>query len=153
MTNTEEVIAEARSWIGTPFRHQGRRKKTSHDKGGVDCLGLLIGVAQVCGLRAKDGSLLHHHDALSYGHMPDGIALREGLKAALIQRECGAPEAGDVGLFEIDGVVRHVAFFGDYACDKLSLIHAYAPSRKVVEHRFDDVWQGRLAGVFSIPIL
>lgn len=34
-----EVIAEARGWIGTPYRHQGRRKGV-----GCDCLGLLIGV-------------------------------------------------------------------------------------------------------------
>ena len=34
-----KIVAEARSWIGTPYRHQGSLKG-----GGCDCLGLLRGV-------------------------------------------------------------------------------------------------------------
>jgi len=33
------IVAEARAWIGTPYRHQGSLKAV-----GCDCLGLLIGV-------------------------------------------------------------------------------------------------------------
>ena len=35
----EAIIAAARGWIGTPYRHQGALKGV-----GCDCLGLLIGV-------------------------------------------------------------------------------------------------------------
>ena len=35
----ERVLAEARSWLGTPYRHQGGRKGV-----GCDCLGLVRGV-------------------------------------------------------------------------------------------------------------
>jgi NlpC/P60 family putative phage cell wall peptidase len=35
----EEIIAAARSWIGTPYRHQASLKGV-----GCDCLGLLRGV-------------------------------------------------------------------------------------------------------------
>ncbi len=40
MTPTREaIVAAARSWIGTPYRHQAALKGV-----GCDCLGLLIGV-------------------------------------------------------------------------------------------------------------
>ena len=40
----EKIIAEAHSWLGTKFKHQGRIKKTDNDSGGCDCLGLIIGL-------------------------------------------------------------------------------------------------------------
>jgi NlpC/P60 family putative phage cell wall peptidase len=39
MTFRERVIAEARSWIGTPYLHQGSMKRV-----GCDCLGMVRGV-------------------------------------------------------------------------------------------------------------
>ncbi|MGB3389823.1 MAG: NlpC/P60 family protein [Pseudaminobacter sp.] len=35
----KRIVAEALSWIGTPYRHQGSRKGV-----GCDCLGLVLGV-------------------------------------------------------------------------------------------------------------
>jgi hypothetical protein len=31
------------------------------------------------------------------------------------------------------------------------MIHAYANVRKVVEHRLDDIWRSRIAGVYTYP--
>lgn len=39
MTKREEIVAAARSWIGTPYRHQASCKGV-----GCDCLGFLRGV-------------------------------------------------------------------------------------------------------------
>jgi cell wall-associated NlpC family hydrolase len=36
-----EIVAAARSWLGTPWRHQGRLKGIA-----VDCGGLIIGVGR-----------------------------------------------------------------------------------------------------------
>ena len=120
------IVREAREWLGTPFRHQGRRKTSMDHKGGVDCLGLLIGVAKECDLKSANGDLIYRHDMLTYGHMPDGIALRQGLEDVLTLKKKECASLGDVGLFSIDGVVRHVGFCGDYDENGLSLIHAYA---------------------------
>lgn len=38
-THNTRVLEIARSWIGTPYRHQGRMKGA-----GCDCIGLIIGV-------------------------------------------------------------------------------------------------------------
>jgi len=34
MVNRNDIVVEARSWIGTRFHHQGRVKKSANDKGG-----------------------------------------------------------------------------------------------------------------------
>ena len=36
---SSRIVREARSWIGTPYRHQGALKHA-----GADCLGLIRGV-------------------------------------------------------------------------------------------------------------
>ncbi len=39
MPTKDEIVAAARGWIGTPYRHQGQVKGV-----GCDCLGLVRGV-------------------------------------------------------------------------------------------------------------
>ena len=137
------VIRAARGWIGTPFHHQGRLKNV-----GVDCLGLLVGVAKELDLRDNNGRPIAQHDALDYGHFPDELRLATGLK-----KHCkGARKlrAGLIGLFEIDGSARHLGIFGEKN-GVLTLIHAYAPARKVVEHRVDEIWEKRLVKLFRLP--
>ena len=58
-----EVIAAARAWLGTPWRHQGRLKGVA-----VDCGGLILGVG-------KEQGLLDF-DTRAYGRIPDGQQLR-----------------------------------------------------------------------------
>lgn len=64
----ERILAEARSWLGTPFHHKGRIKGV-----GVDCGGLIYSVFNACGYRlppfpddyAEDWSL-HRANAAIY---------------------------------------------------------------------------------------
>lgn len=135
MSNADAFVAAARSYLGVPFRHQGR------DRHGLDCLGLLVCVARDCGLR-KDGALLSDWDETDYGHTPDAWRLWNGLHQLLQPVEFRQP--GDVVLMRIDGAAQHLGLVGDYSGNDVSLIHAYAPSRKVVEHRLDADWQNRI---------
>ncbi len=140
----EASIAEAaRSWLGTPFKHQGRMKGV-----GVDCLGLLVGVALKLDLKDKSGEPLVTLDRLGYGHFPDEIALQSALENALHVR--AEPCIGAIGLFTIDGRTQHLGIFGDYGAGELSLIHAYAPHRKVVEHRLSEEWLERVVGCYRL---
>ena len=36
-----EIVAEARTWVGTPYHHQGRLRGSR-----VDCVGLILGVGR-----------------------------------------------------------------------------------------------------------
>jgi hypothetical protein len=60
---SEQILAAARSWLGTPWRHQGRLKGVA-----VDCGGLIIGVGKELGLL--------DFDIRAYGRIPDGQQLR-----------------------------------------------------------------------------
>lgn len=140
----DTIIQAARGWIGTPFHHHGRVKNV-----GVDCLGLLIGVARELDLRDNQGILLAGYDALDYGHLPDEqrlyTALKQHCKGARKLRE------GLIALFEIDGSARHLGIIGEFNGD-LTLIHAYAPARKVVEHRLDEHWRRKIVKLFRLPL-
>lgn len=143
------VVDAARSWIGTRFSHQGRRKKNGADKGGVDCLGLLVGVADECGLM-QHGKALARFDERDYGHYPCEKRLLEGLLKHFERYDKNEIQVGDVVLVRIDEHAQHVGIIGDYASDEFSLIHAYAPARVVVEHRLDESWMSRVVCVLRL---
>lgn len=148
----ERVVAQARSWLGTRFHHQGRLKKTAAHAGGVDCLGLLIGVARELDLRREDGTPLAALDAPDYGHLPSGEALRAALDASLravpFPSSLAAIPLGGILLLAPGGVARHLAIFS--GGDPPAMIHAYAQARKVVEHAVDAGWARAIAGVYSL---
>ena len=139
MIERAAVVAEARRWLGTRYRHQGRVRGV-----GVDCLGLLICVARELGVVAAD------FDINGYSRQPDGDTFQRGCEHYMqaITRAEALP--GDVVSIAFGGHPMHAAILGDYAHGGLSLIHALANARKCVEHRFDDVWQSRVAGWYRM---
>ena len=132
------MVAAARRYLGVRFRHQGR--SPIH---GLDCLGLLVAVAEDCGLE-HHGRRAASFDATDYGHIPDAARLSDGLRALMRVVDPVTMAAGDVLLLRIDGNAQHVGIVGDYPPHGFSLIHAYAPARRVVEHRLDAGWQERI---------
>src|SRR5690606_2360282 len=83
----QRIAVQARSWLGTRFHHQGRLKKRGGQPGGVDCLGLLMGVGQELELMVsiKEGGRipLKTLDNLHYGHLPDTQRLGDMLRRYL----------------------------------------------------------------------
>ena len=142
----EAIVRSARSYIGTRFCHQGRRKASQYDRGGVDCLGLLVGVARECALM-KDGMPLCAFDECDYGHIPDAKRLYKALNVHLLKVEKTQVKPADVLLIEMDSSPQHVGIVADGKYG-LNVIHAYAPARGVVEHRLDDEWWQKVKAVF-----
>ena len=136
------IVAQARSWLGTPYHHQARLKGV-----GCDCLGLVVGVADELSLTRSDGTPLIQFDETNYSRQPDGAYLTSMLQSLLqeVPKESAAP--GDLALFTIERNPQHVGLLTEYE-DGLGVIHSYAPSRKVVEHRLDKKWQQRIIKVF-----
>ena len=108
----DAVVAEAKTWIGTPFHHAARIKGA-----GVDCLMLLAEVYERAGVTAgrinppfyvPDWHL--HRDAERY---------MEGLLR--YARPVDAPETGDVALFRFGRTYSHGAVVIEWP----RLIHAY----------------------------
>ena len=132
-----DIATEARTWLGTRFHHQGRLKGV-----GCDCAGLVVGVAQALGLS--------EFDKTDYSRLPDGDMLRTVCDENMHCIAWTDIAVGDVLLFKFDQFPQHLAIVGDHPLGGLSIIHAYAPSHKVVEVRLDDVWKQRVVAVYRL---
>ena len=136
------IVIQARSWIGTPFHHQARLKGV-----GCDCLGLIVGVVDKLGLCDKYGAPLTGYDEVTYSKEPDGQYLMQKLCELLEEVPPADARAGDLALFTVRNNPQHMAILSDYD-GGIGMIHAYAPARRVVEHRLDNDWQSRLVKGF-----
>ena len=141
-TMQEQIVSTARTWLGTPFHHQARLKGK-----GCDCLGLIVGVVNELGLTDAAGKKLSAYDEITYPKEPDGIYLIEKLTGLLTEVPIADARAGDLALFKVRENPQHLAILTDYE-GGLGMIHSFAPSRRVVEHRLDEDWHSRLLKVF-----
>lgn len=133
MVTRAEFVAEARSWLGTPYQHQGRLKGI-----GCDCIGLLACTAHALSLSDAD--------YLDYERRPDG-RLRPVLEQHLTRIALGDADAADVLLFAWNATPIHIAIMTDAA----HIIHAFIPNRKVVESRLDEPTRTRVVAAYHVP--
>jgi hypothetical protein len=142
MVTQRDLILAAREFIGVKFAHQGRSRE------GLDCLGLLLVSAAAVGLRF-DGVAARDVDVPNYSMRPDTVFLQQQLERFLVP--VSEAKAADVVLLEIDGAPQHLAILSDYpVVGELGMIHAYAVSRKVVEHRYDTRWQKATRNIYRV---
>jgi cell wall-associated NlpC family hydrolase len=125
------VIAEARTWVGVPFRHQGR------DYRGIDCVGLPIVVLQSLGL------LDQRFDVANYGRLPTGELL-ERLRPHCRPVEKASP--GTLVVIAWTKIAAHVA-----VCTGETLIHAYESVGRVVEHGYRGRWVRLTHSTWALP--
>lgn len=139
----DRALAEARSWIGTPYVHQGSTRGA-----GCDCLGLLRGV-----WRAVVGQEPEAIPAYSMDWSePQGD---ERLWAAgarhLVAKPLADEAAGDVVLFRMrrGAVAKHLGLQGGVG-PRASFVHAYS-GHGVVESPLSAPWQRRIVARFEFP--
>ncbi|WP_417407836.1 NlpC/P60 family protein [Hoeflea sp.] len=140
--NGQRIVAAARSWIGTPYRHQGSRKGV-----GCDCLGLVRGVwAEVTGHEAQQPGAYAPDWAERSGRDRLIIAAREHCGQAVPLPEAGA---GDIVLFRwhTGASAKHAGIL----TDPDHFIHAYE-AVGVIESVLVPSWRRRIAAVHRIPL-
>ena len=130
------LVQAARQYLGVPFRHRGRTPK------GLDCAGLIWLAYADLGVILPDVRI--------YGREPHRNGLVEAVDRALGSAIIANPQPGDVLLMRFNREPHHLGIVGDYAHGGLSLIHAYGTAGKVVEHRLDPLWQGRIVAVYRL---
>ena len=131
------LIAAARSMIGKPWVHQARCPSA-----GVDCLGLMIATAALCGM---DYSYVPHN----YGLTPTDKLLK------MVEELCARTEEvipGTMALFKFPSEPhpRHFALIVDRP-DGLGLLHADSRRGIVVEHGFKGAWRRWHHSTWMIP--
>lgn len=135
------IIAEARSWIGTPYHHQAALRGV-----GCDCLGLVRGV-----WRAVYGSDPEHPPAYSrdWAETRHEETLADAASRHMILLALDAFELGDLLLFAINdnAPAKHCAIL--VSADRM--IHAIE-SHPVAEVSLVPWWRSRLRFAFRFPV-
>jgi len=134
------IVAEARRWIGTPYRHQASVMGV-----GTDCLGVVRGVWR---------GLIGPEPAKAPAYTPDWAEIRGGdhlMDAArrwLLEIPVGAARDGDVLLFRmaLGAPAKHAAIISGEG----RIIHAYW-GRSVCQTHLVPWWRRRIAAAFSFP--
>lgn len=128
----QDVVDEARRWLGTPFHHQGRVLGR-----GVDCAGVVAKVAHALELS--------EFDTLNYSRNPNGGEMERILAEHMDRVALDERRAGDVLHFAFDADPQHLGIL----TAENTIVHAFAlQPRKVVEHPLDAVWLARVRGVY-----
>lgn len=131
MTDTRFIDA-VRSYIGTPFHHQGRAPHV-----GLDCAGVVVCAARECGMAVSD--------AHGYARTPANGMLEQAVIAHCDRIPVEAVTSGDIMLFRFLREPQHLAVYDDGM-----LIHAYSAVGKVVRNSFDATWRERLVACYRL---
>lgn len=131
----DDIIAIARSAIGTPFVHQGRVAGK-----GLDCVGLPMYVADRLGVE--------YVDVIGYPRRPEGGKLEATFdehvaSGILVRVKPSEMQAGDFLMMRFNKDPQHIAIYTGE-----NIIHSYLQAGKVCEHRLDDVWLSRIVRVY-----
>lgn len=140
MVAREAVIAEARAWLGTPYRHQASVKGA-----GCDCLGLVRGVYRaLCGPE-PEAAPPYSADWAEAGKR-ETLAEAAGRHLEAVPVDAAAP--GDVLVFRWRAHVpaKHMAIMSAPA----RMIHAH-DGAAVCEVTLGPWWRRRIAFAFRFP--
>lgn len=131
MITQAQVVAEARSWIGVPYRHLGR------DRFGVDCVGLPIVIGKA--LRLVPGEL----DFGVYGRLPTGML---GTRIGEFCRPLARAAPGALIVIRWQKNAAHVGI-----CTGNTMIHSYEGRGKVIEHGYRGRWISMTHSLWALP--
>lgn len=129
------IVEEARTWIGVPWRHQGRSRL------GIDCAGLIIRVGIDLGLTT--------YDVTAYQRRPDSLAFVEHFRrGGARDKPLTEAQPGDIMIFRDDIYPCHSTIVSERE-GVPHIIHAYAKRRKVIEEPLDHEWLAKRAFCFQ----
>lgn len=135
MITSENLVATAREYVGTPFHFGGRLKGV-----GIDCGGLLACVVQELGLAVEIPRTYDRTQTLA--------PILRALEGRCDRITNGSLREGDILVFASRSLPGHCGLY----TGEDSFIHAYdSPSvSEVVETPLSDVWRDRIAFVYRL---
>jgi cell wall-associated NlpC family hydrolase len=144
----EQIVAQAKTWLGTHYHHQGRLKKSERGKGGVDCIGLIIGLIDELGIQDGDGNSLVSADETNYSMYPEQGRLIRSIQKHLREVPIEKMAVGDILLFKTFRDPQHVGLLTQYPSGGPGLIHCNSSAGMVVEQPFSMAWVKMLTHVY-----
>ncbi len=143
MSLPDQIVDEARGWIGTPYLHQASLKGA-----GADCLGLLRGV-----WRAVFGAEPEPVPAYTadWAEPDRREVLMEAAERLLTPKGLQHASSGDVLLFRMrDGNIAKHLGIQSLTGPTAAFIHAYT-HHGVIESPLSLPWERRIAARFAFP--
>lgn len=140
MTTRWQIVNEARSWVGTRWHHGASLKGV-----GADCVGLLTGVAEACGI-AEAAEYRAGNEFHGYGREPDPAVLLAACERWLERIPIAEATLADIYVMRFAEAPQHFAIVS--AVDPVYIVHAYAQARRVVENRVDELWRSRIVRAY-----
>jgi NlpC/P60 family putative phage cell wall peptidase len=134
-----DLIAEARSWIGTPWRHQAAIKGV-----GADCVGFVRGAAEPFVGKVP---LATDYTTTWQLYRAEPRMYRE-FAARCEEVALDQFKPGDILLF---GFGKGPAHHCGYAAPEGHIIHCYREAGSVVEQDLTDWWRRKLRHAFRVP--
>lgn len=132
----QAVIEEAKTWLGTPYHHQGRIKGV-----GVDCATILCEVYEKVGL-------IPYVDPTPYP--PDWHLHRESERYMGWMEQYGyateTPQPGDIVLWKFGRCFSH----GGILVDAKTIIHSYLHIGVTLEKLSCEAFQGRAKKYYTL---
>ncbi|HOF29449.1 MAG TPA: hypothetical protein PK441_01275 [Burkholderiaceae bacterium] len=142
MIAAADIVAEARSMVGTRFQHQARLPGVA-----IDCAGVVICVARNLGIVPPC------FDVTAYPREADGVSLLRWCRQYMTQVEQADMQPGDVVAVVYDEHPGHLGIACDYVHGGLSIVHASSVpgTMRVVETRLLFSQRMRFAAAFRLP--
>ena len=137
------IVAAARRWVGTPYRHQAAMRGA-----GTDCLGLIRGVwREVYG--QEPGPVPTY--SMDWSEPQRDEQLWRAARRYLTERPAAALEPGCVVLFRMraGSVAKHLGIVTATGAD-CRFVHAYS-GHGVIESPLSTPWRRRIVACFDFP--
>ena len=135
MIAPQDIIDQAREWVGVRFVHQGRSRF------GADCLGFIAAMLAELGSRCFLDYLPHN-----YSRDPNALLIDS---LPLLSREIELqPAALLLMQFPQAKLPSHAAIYTG-----VSIIHCYQIEGKVIEHTYGAPWLTRTKSIWALPLV
>jgi len=141
----DRILAAARGWLGTPYRHQASCRGA-----GADCLGLIRGIwREVLGSEPQPVPAYTPDWAEATGE--ERLLAAASRHMTRVARR--AARAGDMLAFRMisRGPAKHVAILSSPSIGDGRIIHAYS-GHDVCETHLTAAWIRRIAGAYRFPV-
>lgn len=135
----KDIVEEARTWLGTPFRSQFREKGV-----GCDCVGLILGVAWAFNFTEFDCN-----NYLANAVNSDQMVFTANSMCKSVSKD--QMDIADIVLISFGPQPTHMGIITDYRDNLFGIIHAMSMMKEVKEHRLSSDWRNKIVRVYQFP--
>lgn len=137
--NRNEIITEARSWLGTKWHHQAALKGVA-----CDCVGLIRGIYSVL----VEPITVKVNYSQEWPLFRSEEKMHQQVKKYFTEIPLSEAKPGDILLF---GFGKGPAYHAGILSYDDFIIHTWRDVGKVVESRYDDQWRENTRFAFRFP--